>query len=64
MVPRDELLRLIREKVPHPATARELAQVLKIPPAERTAFKKTIRDLAASGALLQTRGIATASPRK
>ena len=56
MFARDELLRLIREKVHHPATARELAQVLRVPREERTAFKSQIRALAASGDLLQIRG--------
>jgi ribonuclease R len=53
---RDELLRLIREKVHHPATARELAQLLRVPREERTAFKSQIRALAATGDLLQIRG--------
>src|ERR1044072_6202858 len=56
MFARDELLRLIREHVHHPATARELAQLLRVPPEERTAFKRQIRALAASGDLLQIRG--------
>jgi len=56
MFARDELLRLIRDKVPHPATARELAQLLRVPREERTAFKRQIRALAASGDLLQIRG--------
>jgi ribonuclease R len=56
MFARDELLRLIKEKVHHPATARELAQLLKIPREDRTAFKKQVRALAESGQLLQIRG--------
>jgi ribonuclease R len=56
MFARDELLRLIRDKVHHPATARELAQLLRVPREERTAFKREIRALAASGDLLQIRG--------
>ena len=56
MFARDELLRLIRDKVPHPATARELAQLLRVPREGRTAFKRQIRALAASGDLLQIRG--------
>ena len=56
MFQRDDLLRLIREKVHHPATSRELAQLLRVPPDERTAFKRQIRALAASGDLLQIRG--------
>ena len=56
MFARDELLRLIREHVHHPATARELAQVLRVPPEDRTAFKRQLRTLAANGDLLQIRG--------
>src|SRR5215213_8502337 len=56
MFARDELLRLIREHAHHPATARELAQLLRVPPEDRTAFKRQIRTLAASGDLLQIRG--------
>ena len=56
MFARDELLRLIRETVHHPATSRELAQLLRVPSEERAAFKRQIRELAASGELLQIRG--------
>jgi ribonuclease R len=56
MFARDELLRLIREKVHHPATARELAKLLGVPSEDRSAFKRQIRMLAASGDLLQIRG--------
>jgi len=56
MFTREELLRLIQEHVHHPATARELAQLLKVPREERTSFKKQIRALAASGDVLQIRG--------
>ena len=49
MFARDELLRLIKSKVHHPATARELAQLLKVPREERSSFKKQIRAMAASG---------------
>ena len=56
MFAREELLRLIREKVRHPATARELAQILRVPRDERTTFKRQIRALAAGGDLLQIRG--------
>jgi ribonuclease R len=56
MFQRDDLLRLIREKVHHPATSRELAQLLRVPRDERTAFKRQIRALTASGDLLQIRG--------
>jgi ribonuclease R len=51
-----DLLRLIREHVPHPATARELAQVLRIPREERNPFKRQLKALVVSGELLQIRG--------
>jgi ribonuclease R len=53
---RDELLTLIRDKVHHPASARELAQVLRIPREERTSFKRQLKALASEGVLLEIRG--------
>ncbi len=53
---RDELLQLIRDKVHHPASARELAQVLRIPREERTSFTRQLKSLATEGVLLQIRG--------
>jgi ribonuclease R len=58
------LLQLIRERVPHPATARELAQVLRIPREERAAFTRQLKSLAASGELLQIRGNRFGVPEK
>jgi ribonuclease R len=52
----DELLRLIQNKAHHPASARELAQLLRIPREERNSFKRQLRTLVASGQLLQIRG--------
>ena len=52
----DEILRLITEKVHHPASARELAQLLRIPREERNSFKRQIKALVTSGQLLQIRG--------
>jgi ribonuclease R len=59
-----DLLRLIRERVPHPASARELAQVLRIPREERTAFKRELKALVQSGELLQVRGNRFGLPEK
>jgi ribonuclease R len=59
-----ELLRLIRERVPHPATARELAQVLRIPREERASFKRHLKSLAENGELLQIRGNRFGLPEK
>jgi ribonuclease R len=50
------LLQLIRDRVHHPASARELAQILRIPRDERTAFKRQLKALVAAGQLLQVRG--------
>src|SRR5688572_33046846 len=50
------LLQLIRDRVHHPATARELAQILRMPRDERAAFKRQLKSLVASGELLQVRG--------
>jgi ribonuclease R len=52
----EELLKQIREKADHPATARELLQLLRIPRDARAAFKRQLKQLVASGALVETRG--------
>ncbi len=56
MLSDDEILRLMRERVNHPATSKELVQLLKIGPDDRTAFKRRVRTLVASGALVEIRG--------
>src|SRR5262245_34071459 len=56
MLNHDQLLKLIREKVEHPATPRELLQRLKISRDERPTLKRLLKDLVASGALIETRG--------
>ena len=56
MTSRADILRLIREKVHHPATARELSQVLRVPREERATFKRHLKGLVADGELLQIRG--------
>jgi ribonuclease R len=56
MFSEDQILRLVRERVDHPATARELLQLLKIPREERASFKRRLRALVASGALVEIRG--------
>jgi ribonuclease R len=50
------LLQLIRDRVHHPATARELAQVLRIPREERATFKRELKALVTAGELVQVRG--------
>jgi ribonuclease R len=56
MMDRDTLLQLMRDKVEHPATPRELQQRLKIPREERVTLKRLLKALAADGALIETRG--------
>ena len=46
----------MRERVPHPATPRELLRVLRIPRDERVAFKRNLRDLVNDGVLIQIKG--------
>jgi ribonuclease R len=56
MLSRDQLLRQIRERVHHPATARELIRVLGIPREHQAAAKRHLRSLAADGSLVMVRG--------
>jgi ribonuclease R len=51
-----ELLRLIRDRADHPATAKELLRLLELPAEERTTLRRRLRDLVASGALVEIRG--------
>jgi ribonuclease R len=60
----NDLLRLIRDKVHHPATARELAQLLRVPREERNAFRRRLKALVAEGELLQIRGNRFGIPEK
>jgi ribonuclease R len=56
MLNHEHLLALIRDKLDHPATPRELLQALKLPREERPIFKRLLADLVESGALVETRG--------
>jgi ribonuclease R len=56
MMNHEQLLQLIREKVEHPATPRELLQRLKISRDERATIKRLLKDLVTSGDLIETRG--------
>ncbi len=56
MLSRDDILHLIKDNVHHPATARELAQLLRVPREERTSFKRQLKSLVSDGVLLQIRG--------
>jgi ribonuclease R len=59
-----DILRLIREHVHHPATARELSQVLRVPREERATFKRHLKTLVSEGELLQIRGNRFGLPEK
>ena len=52
----EQLLQLIRDKVEHPATLRELLQRLKIVRDDRPVIKRLLKDLVQSGDLIETRG--------
>jgi ribonuclease R len=56
MLSDDDILKLMRERVNHPATAKELLQLLKIGRDQRPAFKRRLGALVASGALVEIRG--------
>ena len=56
MLNHEQLLKLMRENVEHPATPRELLQRLKVPREQRATFKRLLKDLVSTGALIQTRG--------
>ena len=53
---REDLLRQMRGKVPHPATARELLSVLRIPRDDRVEFKRLLRHLVNDGDLILIKG--------
>ena len=56
MLNSEQLLAAIRDKVEHPATARELLQRLKIPREQRATVKRLLKGLVEAGHLVQTRG--------
>ncbi len=56
MLNHEQLLKLIRDELDHPATPREILQRLALPRQQRPAFTKLLADLVESGALVQTRG--------
>jgi ribonuclease R len=56
MLNSEQLLSLMRDKVEHPSTARELLQRLKIPREQRATVKRLLKDLVSAGHLIQTRG--------
>jgi ribonuclease R len=64
MFSRDQVLALMRDRVHHPASMRELLQVLRVPRDERTTFKRHIKSLVASGDLIHIRGHRFGLPEK
>lgn len=49
MLNHEQLLKLIRDKVEHPATPRELVQRLAIPREQRATLKRLLTDLVDRG---------------
>ena len=64
MLSKEQVLRLIREKIHHPAPARELLRTLRIPKEERATFQRHLKALMAAGDLVQTRGGRVGVPDK
>ena len=64
MPPPDQILELIKERLQHPTTARELTRLLRIPRQEHVAFKRQLKALVNSGDLVQVRGNRFAIPEK
>src|SRR5471032_1570705 len=64
MFSRDHVLALMRERVHHPATMRELLQVLKVLKDDHTSFKRHVKSLVGSGDLIQIRGNRYGLPEK
>jgi ribonuclease R len=56
MLTREHVLAHVRERVHHPATARELLQILRIPRQERAALRRHLAALVQSGDLIKIRG--------
>jgi len=55
-VTREEVLHAFETAVPHPASARELVQLLKIPREARVTFRRHLQRLAAEGSLVLVHG--------
>jgi ribonuclease R len=56
MLTPENIVRLVRERAQHPASARELVQLLRVPREQRAGFRRQLKALAASGALVEVRG--------
>ena len=64
MLSKEQILNLIREKVTHPATPRELIKSLRIPQDERATFRRLLKTLVTTGELVQTKGGRVGLPEK
>jgi ribonuclease R len=64
MPPPDQIFELIKERLQHPTTARELTRLLRIPRDGHVAFKRQLKALVNSGDLVQVRGNRFALPEK
>jgi ribonuclease R len=56
MTSREQVMRDIRARADHPATSRELIQLLRVPREDRATFRRLLKGLVADGELLQIRG--------
>jgi len=56
MLSSQHILELIRDRVHHPASTRELMQALRIPREERATFRRHLKTLVDHGELVQVRG--------
>ena len=61
---REDILRDMKERAHYPATARDLARILKIPREQRATFSRHLKSLLASGDLVQVRGNRLGLPEK
>ena len=52
----ERLLTLLEDKVDHPATIKELLQILRVPKSQRDTFRQHIKKLVKDGRLVQIRG--------
>src|SRR5512134_1455322 len=64
MFSRNQILDLVRERVHHPASVRELMKLFRVKPDAGQAFKRHIRSLVDSGDLVQVRGNRVGLPDK
>ena len=56
MLNREQIISRMHDRAHHPATARELLQLLRIPREQRSTFRRLLKALVADGELLQIRG--------